>query len=144
MKEKFLNIILFLLSLCFLAGGVVLMFFNNMTQVSILYKNIYPFFSSEKIATFFISFFGTFIFGWGILLFLLIIFAVMDLKRNYLHGFIFWAFTFWAASAGAISFLHKFNFLLIIISIIYGVLFLVFFLSIPMKSGSQKQTEPKI
>jgi hypothetical protein len=124
-----------------MGGGVILMFFSNIDQVSFLHKNINPFFVNEKIADFFISFFGTILFGWGILLFLLIIFAVMDLKKNYLHGFIFWAFTFWAVSAGAISFLHKFNFLLILISIIYGVLFLVFFLSIPLKSGSPKQIE---
>jgi len=136
MKEKFLNIILFLVSLFFTCCGIALMFFNGNEKLAVLHKNIAPYFSSERYADFFISFFGTVIFGWGIIIFFLVIFAVMDLKKNYLHGFIFWAFTFWAASAGTVSYLHKFTFLLIVISTVYGVIFLAFFLSIPMKSGS--------
>lgn len=136
MKEKFLNIFLFLISLSFIGAGVVLMFFNHIDLLAILHKNFNLIFNNEKLSNFFISFFGSFIFGWGIFFFLFTILAVMDLKKNYVHGFIFWAFTFWAVSAGVVSYLFDYKFLMILISIIYGVIFLPFFLSIPLKSSN--------
>ncbi len=137
MKERFLNIFLFLISLAFIALGVILMFFNKLDFIKIIYTNFDNFFKNENLTMFFISIFGSMIFRWGIFFFLLSIFTVMELKPANIYGFIFWGFTFWAASFEIISFLYKFYFAMITVGIVYLILFLPFFLSLPMKSAGE-------
>lgn len=136
MKERFLNIFLFLISLIFIACGIVLMFFNKIEPLKIVLTNFYNFFKNENIGEFFIAILGSMIFTWGIFFFLLSIFTVMELKPTNIYGFIFWGFTFWILSFEIILFLYKFYFAMIVSGIIYLVLFLPFFLSLPMKSAS--------
>lgn len=135
MKEKFLNIFIFLISLAFIFLGVVLMFFNNLDFIKIVHQNAKMIFIDTNLSNFFIQFCGSFIFAWGIFFFLLTVFAVMDLKTTNIYAYIFWGFTFWAVSAGIVAYLHKYYSLLIGISILYGALFIPFFLSLAMKSG---------
>jgi len=116
--------------------GVVLMFFNKLQYTSIIYTNVDKFFNNMPITNFFVAFFGSFIFAWGIFFFLLTVFAVMELKNTSIYPFIFWGFTFWAVLSGVVSFLNKFNFLLICIGVVYALLFLPFFVSLAFKSKS--------
>jgi len=138
MKERFLNIFLFLISLVFIVFGVILMFFNKIDLVKIVYTNFGNFFKNESVSIFFISLIGSMIFTWGIFFFLLSVFTVMELKPANIYGFIFWGFTFWACSIEIICFLHKFYFAMIIIGIVYAIIFLPFFLSLGMKSSEPK------
>lgn len=139
MKERFLNIFLFLISLAFITFGIILAFFNKMDYLKIIYTNFDNFFKNETFTTFFISIIGTIIFTWGIFFFLLSIFTVMELKPLSIYGFIFWGFTLWVASFEIVSFLYKFYFLMIFILIIYLILFVPFFFSLPMKSSGTTQ-----
>ncbi|HOJ63822.1 MAG TPA: hypothetical protein PLE45_05325 [Spirochaetota bacterium] len=136
MKERFLNIFLFLISLVFIGCGIILMFFNKIDLLKIVYTNFNTFLKDETITRFCISLIGTMIFTWGIFFFLLSVFTVMELKSSSIYGFVFWGFTFWALSLAIIAFLYKFYFAMIVTGIIYSILFLPFFLSMPMKSSS--------
>jgi hypothetical protein len=138
MKERFLNIMIFIISIGMIGLGVVMMFFNHLKYFDILHINLSKIFLSPGLTDFFIAFLGTVVFAWGIFFFLLMIFSVMDLRSPSVYGFIFWGFTFWCASVEAISYLKQYWFLMIIIGILYGVIFLPFFISLPMKSSGSR------
>ena len=137
MKERFLNIMIFIISICLVVVGVFMMFFNNIQYFDILRVNLNKFFSAAQFTDFFIAFLGSVVFAWGIFFFLLMVFSVMDLRSPSVYGFIFWGFTFWCGSVEAIAYLRQFYFLMIIIGILYGVIFLPFFMSLPMKSAGK-------
>jgi|GEM_PF-1322844 len=145
MKERFLNIFLFLISLLFITSGIVLIFFYNIDILKIVHENFNKIFTDGKLAVFFIQLFGTFIFSWGVFFFLMTVFTVMELKNTSVYGFIFWVYTFWALSFGYVLFINNYKFLLIVTAVIYGIIFLPFLLSIPMKSsgGSSSSKEMK-
>ncbi|MCG8572682.1 MAG: hypothetical protein MJB14_21330 [Spirochaetes bacterium] len=134
MKERFLNIILFLFSLLFIAAGVILMFFTQLDFLNLVMTQIDVFFNNMKFTSFFLAFLGTILFSWGIFFFLMTIMAVMEIKTTTLYPFMFWIYTFWCAAACGVSYLHGFFFNLILISIIYAILFIPFFLSLFMRS----------
>ena len=135
MKERFLNIMIFIISICFVVVGFFMMFFSNIQYLDILRNNLDKTFGG--FTDFFIAFLGTIVFAWGVFLFLLMVFSVMDLKSPSVYGFIFWGFTFWCGSVEVISYLRHYYFLMIIIGILYGVIFLPFFMSLPMKSSGK-------
>jgi hypothetical protein len=136
-KERFLNIMIFIISICLVVVGVFMMFFNNIQYFDILRVNLNKFFSVAKFTDFFIAFLGTVVFAWGIFFFLLMVFSVMDLKSPSIFGFIFWGFTFWCGSVEVISYLRQFYFLMIMIGVLYAVIFLPYFMSLPMKSSGK-------
>ncbi|OHD12625.1 MAG: hypothetical protein A2086_04765 [Spirochaetes bacterium GWD1_27_9] len=136
MKERFLNIFLFLISLCFIACGIILIFFNTakLPYLDLVHTSFDSFFGNPALSSFFIAFLGTFVFAWGIFFFLTTIFIVMEIKNTNMYGFMFFTFTLWAIMAQIVSFLNKFYFLMIVIGILYGILFIPYFISLPMKS----------
>jgi hypothetical protein len=135
MKERFLNIFLFLFSLAFIGLGVLLMFFQKLSFLELIVSQTGKVILSQT--PFFIAFFGTIIFAWGVFFFLMTVYAVMELKPASVYGFVFWVFTLWAAAAGTVFFLNKMVPLLIGLGILYGAIFLPFFLSMPMKSKAK-------
>ncbi|HNZ26156.1 MAG TPA: hypothetical protein PLG34_05240 [Spirochaetota bacterium] len=139
MKEKFLNVFLFLISITFIGLGIILMFFSDkILMLTFVVDGINAFIDNPKVTGYFMSLFGSIVFTWGIFFFLLTVFTVMELKNNNVYGFIFWGFTFWIASSGVVTYLHKFYFMLIILGVLYGILFLPYLFSLPMKGSSTK------
>ncbi len=134
MKEKFLNICLFLLSLAFITAGIILIFFSDLEYLKIIKENFNKIFTDQKLAIFFLQLFGSFILAWGIFFFLLTVFIVMELKNTNIYGFMFWIYTIWTGAFGFVIYRYKYYFLLITLGIIYGIIFLPFLLSLMMKS----------
>jgi hypothetical protein len=139
MRERFLNILLFLFSLAFIAAGVILMFFQDLHILAFVKGKMLEMFVDQKFALFFMAFFGSFIFAWGFFILLLTVFSVMEMKVSSIYGFIFWGFTFWAGSASIVAYLNKYIFLDIAIGAIYGVLLVPFLITLPFKSGNGKR-----
>lgn len=139
MKERFLNVFLFLISITFIGLGIILMFFNDKILIlTFVIDGINAFINNPEVTDYFISLFGSSIFTWGVFFFLLTVFTVMELKNNNVYGFIFWGFTFWIASSGVVTYFHKFYFMLIILGVLYGILFLPYLFSLPMRSSAPK------
>lgn len=145
MKERVLNVFLFLLSLGFMVAGVLMIFFQKIGIVQLLAKYI-----GDKIlygpntnVDFFVAFFGSFIFAWGIFFFLLTVFAVMELPSTKIYGFIFWGYTFWAIMSilSGVLYLGKARWsFVIIILVVYGVIFAPYLLTLPLKSSEGKDS----
>ncbi len=139
MKERFLNVFLFLISITFIGLGIILMFFNDkILMLTFVIDGINAFINNPEVTDYFISLFGSSIFTWGVFFFLLTVFTVMELKNNNVYGFIFWGFTIWIASSGVVTYFHKFYFMLIVLGVLYGILFLPYLFSLPMKSSAPK------
>ncbi|HPO50670.1 MAG TPA: hypothetical protein PLO89_10125 [Spirochaetota bacterium] len=139
MKERFLNLFLFIISLAFMTSGVFFMFFNKAPFINFVVSGFDSYFSNLQFSYFFLSLLGVFIFSWGIFFSLLTVFAVMELKSSAIYPFIFWGFTFWAVLSGIVSFLHSFYFFILATGIAYLILFIPFFISLAMKSKSSSQ-----
>jgi hypothetical protein len=144
MKERFLNIFLFLGSLAMMAAGSIMLFLQSNGLVSQLKNIIEKALSTAgmDITAFIIAFLGSSIFSWGIFFFLLSVYTVMELKNNAIYGFIFWGYTFWITGCviSVILYVGISLPLIILFAILYGIIFIPFFLSLPMKKKAGNST----
>ncbi|HQB62089.1 MAG TPA: hypothetical protein PK899_10575, partial [Spirochaetota bacterium] len=80
MKEKFLNVFLFLISITFIGLGIILMFFSDkILMLTFVVDGINAFIDNPKVTGYFMSLFGSIVFTWGIFFFL-------QVPRRYLSG----------------------------------------------------------
>ena len=71
MKERFLNVFLFLISITFIGLGIILMFFNDkILMLTFVIDGINAFINNPEVTDYFISLFGSSIFTWGVFFFL--------------------------------------------------------------------------
>jgi hypothetical protein len=141
MKERFLNIFLFLISIAFIAGGIISIFFYNQNFMVFVKDHFVSAFKDSKLAIFFLQMIGSFVFSWGMFFFLMTVFTVMDLKSTTVYGYIFWVYTFWALSFGYVSYINKYMFFVILLGGLYGLVFLIFLISLLLKSKNKSDSK---
>ncbi len=133
MKERFLNVFLFLFSLVFITAGVLSIFFYKLQFMALPNDYFVNAFKDSHLALFMMQSVGAFVLSWGIFFLLMTVYAVMDLKNRSIYGFIFWVYTFWALSFGYVAYKNNYMFLVFVLCGIYGIIFLPFLIGLLLK-----------
>jgi len=142
MKTKFLNTSLFFVSIIYISIGTLFVLSKDFFIVIIFNDIISNLLNVEQQTTeLFTALFGGFIFAWGIIFLLLIIFLVMDLAKNSIYTVIFWGYSSWTMTTSYIFYKNDFRPLLIIMGILYGVIFILYLISLLL---SDKQVSKQV
>lgn len=140
LKAKFLNTTLFFISTLFIIIGFVLAFTKEIFLVTIFNDIIYKLLNEDqRITEIFTAFFGSFIFTWGMIILFLIVFVVMEFPKKSIHTIIFWGYTFWALFISFVFYRNGFRPMLFIMSIFYGIVFLVYLISLLIREKKEEK-----